>query len=66
MVEPVLGEGGYLPCPPGYLKGLRDICDRYLTAQHMIAHTAHGSTGHHLYITCTSLTHRAPEVGNEC
>jgi hypothetical protein len=28
MVEPVLGEGGYLPCPPGYLKGLRDICDR--------------------------------------
>ena len=28
LVEPVLGEGGYLPCPPGYLKGLREICDR--------------------------------------
>lgn len=28
LVEPVLGEGGYVPCPPGYLKGLREICDR--------------------------------------
>lgn len=28
LVEPVLGEGGYIPCPPGYLKGLREICDR--------------------------------------
>lgn len=28
LLEPVLGEGGYVPCPPGYLKGLRDICDR--------------------------------------
>lgn len=29
LLEPVLGEGGYVPCPPGYLKGIRDICDRY-------------------------------------
>lgn len=28
IVEPVLGEGGYVPPPPGYLKGLREICDR--------------------------------------
>jgi 4-aminobutyrate aminotransferase-like enzyme len=28
LLEHVLGEGGYIPCPPGYLKGLRDICDR--------------------------------------
>lgn len=29
FVEPVLGEGGYLPAPAGYLKGLREICDTY-------------------------------------
>ncbi len=29
FVEPVLGEGGYLPAPPNYLKGLRDICDKH-------------------------------------
>ena len=28
LLEPVLGEGGYVPCPPGYLSGLRKICDR--------------------------------------
>jgi 4-aminobutyrate aminotransferase len=30
LLEPVLGEGGYVPCPPGYLKGVREICDRYM------------------------------------
>ncbi|MGE4489491.1 MAG: aspartate aminotransferase family protein [Kiritimatiellales bacterium] len=29
VVEPVLGEGGYLPAAPGFLKGLRDICDQH-------------------------------------
>jgi len=29
LLEPVQGEGGYLPCPPLYLKGLREICDKY-------------------------------------
>jgi len=29
LVEPVLGEGGYVVPPPGFLKGLRRICDRY-------------------------------------
>ena len=29
LLEPVLGEGGYVPCPPGFLKGLRAICDKH-------------------------------------
>lgn len=29
LVEPVLGEGGYVPPPPGYLSGLRQLCDKY-------------------------------------
>lgn len=29
MVEPVLGEGGYVPMPPGFLKQLRSLCDEH-------------------------------------
>jgi 4-aminobutyrate aminotransferase len=29
LVEPVLGEGGYVVPPAGYLKGLRELCDRH-------------------------------------
>jgi 4-aminobutyrate aminotransferase len=29
LVEPVLGEGGYLPLPAVYLRGLRQVCDKY-------------------------------------
>jgi 4-aminobutyrate aminotransferase len=29
LVEPVLGEGGYVVPPPGFLKGLRHICDEH-------------------------------------
>ena len=29
MIEPVLGEGGYVPPPPGFLKGLRNIADKH-------------------------------------
>ena len=29
LIEPVLGEGGYVPPPAGFLKGLREICDRH-------------------------------------
>lgn len=29
LVEPMLGEGGYLVPPDGFLKGLRDLCDRH-------------------------------------
>jgi len=29
VLEPVLGEGGYVPPAPGLLKGIRDFCDRH-------------------------------------
>ncbi|MEU6037349.1 aspartate aminotransferase family protein [Actinomadura sp. NPDC047616] len=29
VVEPVLGEGGYVPAPPGFLEGLRERADRH-------------------------------------
>jgi len=29
VVEPILGEGGYVVPPAGYLAGLRKICDQY-------------------------------------
>ena len=29
LVEPVLGEGGYVVPPPGFLKGVRSICDQH-------------------------------------
>ncbi|KAI0075125.1 hypothetical protein K474DRAFT_1664617 [Panus rudis PR-1116 ss-1] len=29
LIEPVMGEGGYIPAPPEFLKGLRQICDEH-------------------------------------
>jgi 4-aminobutyrate aminotransferase len=29
LIEPVLGEGGYVVPPAGFLKSLRDICDKH-------------------------------------
>ncbi|KAL5116906.1 hypothetical protein ACEQ8H_005258 [Pleosporales sp. CAS-2024a] len=29
ILEPVLGEGGYVPAPPAFLHGLRTICDEH-------------------------------------
>ncbi len=29
VVEPILGEGGFVPAPASFLQGLRDICDRH-------------------------------------
>lgn len=29
VIEPVLGEGGYVPAPARFLQALRDICDHY-------------------------------------
>ncbi|MCQ3931905.1 MAG: aspartate aminotransferase family protein [Chloroflexi bacterium] len=29
LIEPVLGEGGYVPAPPRFLQALRQICDEY-------------------------------------
>lgn len=28
FIEPVLGEGGYVPPPPGYFQRIREICDK--------------------------------------
>ncbi|OBZ70835.1 Acetylornithine aminotransferase [Grifola frondosa] len=28
LIETVLGEGGYVPTPPEFLRGLREICDK--------------------------------------
>ncbi len=29
LIETVLGEGGYVPPPASFMRGLREICDRY-------------------------------------
>jgi 4-aminobutyrate aminotransferase len=29
VVEPIQGEGGYVVPPPGFLRGLRELCDRH-------------------------------------
>ncbi len=29
LIEPMQGEGGYLVPPPGFLRGLRELCDRH-------------------------------------
>lgn len=29
ILEPVLGEGGFLPAPHAFLRGLREVCDRH-------------------------------------
>ncbi|WP_174875666.1 acetyl ornithine aminotransferase family protein [Vogesella oryzae] len=29
LIEPLQGEGGYLTPPPGFLQGLRALCDKY-------------------------------------
>lgn len=29
LIEPIIGEGGYVVAPPAYLKGLREICDKH-------------------------------------
>jgi len=46
FIEPVEGEGGYLPAPAAFLRGLRDICDRHgilLVADEV--QTGYGRTG---------------------
>jgi len=46
LVEPVLGEGGYVPAPPAFLQGLRERADRHgilLIADEV--QTGYGRTG---------------------
>jgi len=51
IVEPVLGEGGYVPAPPAFLHGLRKICDDHdilLIADEV--QSGMGRTGHLWYV----------------
>jgi 4-aminobutyrate aminotransferase len=46
VIEPVLGEGGYLPAPAAFLRGLRELCDEHgilLVADEV--QTGYGRTG---------------------
>jgi 4-aminobutyrate aminotransferase len=46
FIEPVQGEGGYLPAPLAFLRGLRDLCDEHgilLVADEV--QTGYGRTG---------------------
>jgi 4-aminobutyrate aminotransferase len=46
IIEPVIGEGGYLPAPAAFLQGLRRICDEHgilLVADEV--QTGYGRTG---------------------
>ncbi|MCW5771338.1 MAG: aspartate aminotransferase family protein [Rhodospirillaceae bacterium] len=46
LVEPVQGEGGYSASPPGYLQGLRDICEEFgLLLMFDEVQTGNGRTG---------------------
>ena len=29
LIEPALGEGGYIPAPSSYLRSLRELCDKH-------------------------------------
>lgn len=29
LIEPVIGEGGYVPAPASFLKGLREVADKH-------------------------------------
>jgi 4-aminobutyrate aminotransferase len=46
LIEPVEGEGGYLPAPVAFMRGLRELCDRHgilLVADEV--QTGYGRTG---------------------
>lgn len=51
ILEPVLGEGGYVPAPPEFLHGLRKICDEHgilLIADEV--QSGMGRTGHMWFV----------------
>lgn len=51
ILEPVLGEGGYVPAPPAFLHGLRQICDEnniLLIADEV--QSGMGRTGHMFFV----------------
>jgi 4-aminobutyrate aminotransferase-like enzyme len=38
LLEPVLGEGGYVPVDPAFMRGLRSRCDEHGIAHHQWHH----------------------------
>lgn len=51
ILEPVLGEGGYVPAPPEFLHGLRKVCDEHkilLIADEV--QSGMGRTGHMWFV----------------
>lgn len=52
VIEPVLGEGGYIPAPKGFLEGLRKICDtnKILLVIDEVQ-SGFGRTGKYLYVS---------------
>jgi 4-aminobutyrate aminotransferase len=51
ILEPVLGEGGYVPAPPEFMHGLRNICDEHnilLIADEV--QSGMGRTGHMWFV----------------
>ncbi|ETW80968.1 hypothetical protein HETIRDRAFT_445332 [Heterobasidion irregulare TC 32-1] len=56
LLEPVLGEGGYVPAPTAWLQGLRDICDKHgilLIIDEV--QSGFGRTGHNFYIEASGV-----------
>lgn len=56
LVEPILGEGGYIVPPPGFFTGLREICDKngiLLIADEV--QTGFGRTGKYFAVEHTNL-----------
>ncbi len=48
ILEPVLGEGGFLTPPPGFMRGLRKLCDDHgivLIADEVGARAGQGPCG---------------------
>jgi 4-aminobutyrate aminotransferase/(S)-3-amino-2-methylpropionate transaminase len=47
LIEPVLGEGGFVPAPAAYLRGLRELCDELgVLLVFDEVQTGFGRTGH--------------------
>lgn len=57
VVEPILGEGGYVPAPDGFLPALREVADRHgiLLAVDEVQ-TGFGRTGHFFATEATGAT----------
>ncbi|HMQ49678.1 MAG TPA: aminotransferase class III-fold pyridoxal phosphate-dependent enzyme [Saprospiraceae bacterium] len=56
IIEPILGEGGYVPAPPAFLRALRQICDQHGILLIMDeVQTGFGRTGRFFYFEYADL-----------